>query len=225
VSGVDEPRPRTSDTIGRVTARVPEPTTLTGRFVTLEPLAHGHLDDLAAALARPEVFAGGWGGGPAGYVEGAAAFRSFAERYFRWHDGKPFAVRLAAGPDAGAVVGTSTLADFEPAREAVHLGWTAYDPRVWGSAVNAECKLLLLGHCFAHGFGRVKIQANAENARSREAILRLGASFEGITRRDSRRADGTWRDAAVHAVIIDDWPSVRAGLEARLSGAEPPTLR
>jgi RimJ/RimL family protein N-acetyltransferase len=207
-----------------VPARIPGPTTLHGRFVTLEPLDQNHLDGLAQALGRPEVFAGGWGGGPAGYVSGAAAFRAFAARYFRWEDGRPFGVRLAEGPDAGALVGTSSLADVEPEREAVHLGWTAYDPRVWGSVVNAECKLLLLAHCFAHGFGRVKIQTNAENARSRAAILSLGATFEGIARRDARRADGTWRDAARYSVIVDDWPQVRAGLEARVAAAEPPTL-
>lgn len=208
-----------------MTAVVPAPTTLVGTVVVLEPLAPEHLEGLAHALARPEVFAGGWGGGPAGYVEGRDAFVAFAERYFRWDDGRPFAVRLAAGPDAGTVVGTSTLADFEPAREALHLGWTAYDPRVWGTAVNAECKLLLLEHAFGHGFGRVKIQANAENDRSRAAILKLGATFEGITRRDSLRADGTWRDAAVHSVIVDDWPRVRAGLLARLDGAAVPALQ
>jgi RimJ/RimL family protein N-acetyltransferase len=207
-----------------VPARTPAPTTLRGRFVTLEPLTHDDLDELAEALHRPEVFAGGWGGGPAGYVADRTAFRAFTERYLRWEDGRPFAIRLAEGPDTGALVGTSTLADFEPVREAVHLGWTAYDPRVWGTVVNAECKLLLLAHCFDHGFGRVRIQANVENARSRAAILRLGATFEGVARRDALRADGTWRDAARYSVIVDDWPRVRSGLRARVAAADPPTL-
>ncbi|MFZ5872232.1 MAG: GNAT family N-acetyltransferase [Actinomycetota bacterium] len=58
----------------------------------------------------------------------------------------------------------------------MHLGWTAYDPCVGGTAVNAECKLLLLGHAFDHcGFGRVKIQTDAANVRSQAAIERLGA--------------------------------------------------
>jgi RimJ/RimL family protein N-acetyltransferase len=77
---------------------------------------------------------------------------------------------------------------------------------------------LLLWHAFEHcGFGRVKIQTDSINVRSQAAIEKLGATKEGIVRRDMKRADGTWRDSVVYSVIIDDWPRVKAGLEARLS--------
>jgi RimJ/RimL family protein N-acetyltransferase len=125
-------------------------------------------------------------------------------------------IRLVGGPDAGRVVGTTTLGDIEPAYEAAHIGWTAYDPRVWGTVVNPEAKLLLLGAAFEHGFGRVKIQADVLNTRSRAAIAKLGATFEGIVRRDRPRADGSWRDSAVFSVIIDDWPDVEARLRERV---------
>lgn len=205
-------------------AVIPQPQSLVGRFVRLDPLRPDDIDELREAIARPEVFASGYGGGPGGLDATVEGFRAFAMRTYRWQDGRPFAIRLAAGPDEGRLVGTSTLADFEPAREATHIGWTAYDPRVWGTAVNPESKLLLLAHAFAHGFGRVKIQTNAENARSRAAIAKLGATFEGIARRDALRADGTWRDAAVFSITVDDWPAVRAGLEGRLAAAGVPTL-
>ena len=93
--------------------------------------------------------------------------------------------------------------------------------------MNPEAKLLMLGEAFDHGFGRVKLQADALNDRSRAAILKLGAKFEGIVRRDRLRADGTWRDTAVYSILIDEWPAVRAGLEARLAafGDETPSLR
>jgi N-acetyltransferase len=96
---------------------------------------------------------------------------------------------------------------------------------VWGTAVNPEAKLLMLEVAFDSGFGRVKLQADARNARSRAAIAKLGATFEGIVRRDQRRADGTWRDTAVFSILADEWPAVRDGLRARLSGAEAPALR
>jgi RimJ/RimL family protein N-acetyltransferase len=130
---------------------------------------------------------------------------------------------LVGGPDAGTLIGTSTLGDFDLLREHTHIGWTAYDPRVWGTAVNPEAKLLMLTLAFESGFGRVKIQADAINLRSRAAIAKLGAQFEGVTRRDLRRADGTWRDAAVYSVLIDEWPAVKAGLESRLEafGTKP----
>ena len=79
----------------------------------------------------------------------------------------------------------------------------------------------MLGEAFDHGFGRVKLQADAINSRSRAAIAKLGARFEGVVRRDQPRADGTWRDAAVYSIIVDEWPSVKAALEARVAGFAP----
>jgi len=199
-----------------VPLRLPVPQVLDGPVVRLEPLTREALPELFAAIGRPEVFAGGYGGGPAGYRDTAPAFAAWAETYYPWRTGLPFAIRLSSGPEEGRLVGTSSLAEFEPATERAHLGWTAYDPAVWGTAVNPAAKRLLLGLAFESGFGRVKIQADARNERSRAAIAKLGATFEGITRRDARRADGSWRDAAVFSVIVDDWPRVRDGLDARV---------
>nr|WP_246286929.1 GNAT family protein [Schumannella luteola] len=198
---------------------------MTGRFVRLEPFdADAHTDGLFAALAHPEVFAGGYGGGPAGLPADRPAFGEWVTGYGNAADARKFVVRLVgdsadedAGSAGGTIVGASTLGDLDEHREEVHLGWTGYDPRVWGTAVNPETKLLLLGHAFAHGYGRVKIQADSANERSRAAILKLGATFEGVLRRDRVRADGTFSGTAVHSILIDEWPAVRAGLEQRLA--------
>jgi N-acetyltransferase len=201
-------------------ARIPSPAVLEGARIRLEPFADEHVAELWRALGRPEVFAGGWGGGPAGLPADEAAFGAWIRRYLPHERGASFVVRLiapAGGAAAGEVVGTSSLADFDVVRERAHLGWTAYAPSVWGTAVNPEAKRLILGRAFEHGFGRVKLQADARNERSRAAIAKLGATFEGIRRRDQLRADGTWRDAAIFSVTIDDWPRVRAGLDARLA--------
>jgi N-acetyltransferase len=82
--------------------------------------------------------------------------------------------------------------------------------------VNPEAKLLMLGLAFDHGYGRVKLQADDLNSRSKAAIAKLGAPFEGVERRSMKRANGTWRDTAIFSVLIDEWPAVKAGLEARL---------
>jgi RimJ/RimL family protein N-acetyltransferase len=188
---------------------------LEGRFVRLAPLTRDDLPELFAAIGRPEVFAGGYGGGPAGYRDTVEGFAEFADRYYVWNGpGISYAVRRIAD---GALVGTSTLGDLDFANEHVHLGWTAYAPEAWGTAVNPETKLLMLGHAFASGFGRVKLQADVLNDRSRAAILKLGATFEGIIRRDRPRADGSWRDSAVHSILVEEWPRVREGLERRLA--------
>jgi RimJ/RimL family protein N-acetyltransferase len=200
-------------------ARCPAPAPLVGRFVTLTPMTDADEPELERAIRRPEVFAGGFGGGPSGLPADAAAFAEFFRRsYTPAEDALPFAVRLRGGPDDGTIVGATKLGDLDLENESAHIGWTAYDPRVWGTAVNPETKLLLLGLAFDHGFGRVKLQADAVNARSRAAIERLGARFEGVLRRVQRRPDGSWRDTAVYSILADEWPAVRAGLEARLVG-------
>lgn len=132
-----------------------------------------------------------------------------------------YTVRLAGdsalGP-AGTVIGTSSLGDVDVSREHVHLGWTMYGSRWWGTQVNPECKLLMLTHAFERcGFGRVKIQTDVINSRSRAAILKLGATFEGVTRRDIQRVDGSWRDSAVFSILVDEWPAVRERLFQRLN--------
>jgi N-acetyltransferase len=190
--------------------------------VRLEPLARHDAAELFWAIGHPAVFAGGFGGGPAGYRDNIGEFVEWSSSRFRWDDGIVWGVRLIGGPANGTLVGTSTTADFDDRNEHAHIGWTAYDPRVWATAVNPEVKLLLLGALFDHGYGRVKLQADERNARSRAAILKLGATFEGIVRRDQKRADGSWRDTAVYSVTIDDWPTVRAGLESRLAATSGP---
>lgn len=191
-------------------------TVLDGHGVRLVPYDPEHLPALTAALGRPEVFAGGWGGGPAGARSGDE-FAAWLPTYLPIGRAHVYVVTAAAGPDAEpTIVGTTTILDLNPASESAHIGYTAYAPEVWGTPVNPACKLLLLSHLFAHGYGRVKLQADVRNARSRAGIEKLGAQFEGIARRDAPRADGSWRDAAVYAITIDDWPAVRGGLQQRL---------
>ncbi len=132
-----------------------------------------------------------------------------------------YAVRLGRDSDlgaAGTLVGTSALLDADLANESVHVGSTFYGRRWWGTAVNPSTKLLLLRHCFEDlGYGRVRIQTDALNTRSQAAIARLGAVREGVLRRHTRREDGSFRDTAVFSILADEWPAVRARLEARSS--------
>lgn len=181
--------------------------------VRLSPSLDTDAAALFAALDDPRVWAAGYGGGPAGRPADPDGWaRRIADA--RSEGRAMYTVALVG---SGEVVGTSSLGDVDLAHARVHLGWTAYRPDLWGSAVNPACKLLLLGHAFDDcGFGRVKIQTDGRNARSQQAIARLGAVREGVLRRHMRRADGTFRDTVVFAVTLDDWPRVRAGLLARL---------
>ena len=198
-----------------MTATRPDPAAvLEGNTVRLRPLALEDLPDLFDAIGHPEIFAGGWGGGPAAYRDTYEEWRAFVLGYLAWETGNVTAVTLR---DGGRIVGTTTLGDFDIANGSAHIGWTAYAPEVWGGRVNAETKRLLLGAAFDGGFERVKLQADVLNERSRAAILRLGAQFEGVLRHTQLRADGTWRDTAVYSILREEWPAVRARLDERLA--------
>ena len=88
---------------------------------------------------------------------------------------------------------------------------------MWAGVVNPECKFLLMRHAFETlKFHRVEFKTDARNARSRAAILKLGAREEGIFRKHMIMADGHVRDSVWFSVIDDEWPAVKAGLEKRI---------
>ncbi len=167
-----------------MTAVRPERRPILGHFVRLEPFTADHLHGLWRALGHADVFAGGYGGGSAGLPPNEAIFSEWAPRYFPHERGLTYVARVEGGPNHGVIVGTSSLADFDEAREHAHIGWTAFDPRVWGTQVNPEAKLLMLDLAFRHGYGRIKLQADEHNERSCVAILWLGATSEGRGSRD-----------------------------------------
>jgi len=200
--------------------------TLIGRHLRLDPVVAEDIPALAEILLEPAVYESGYAMRlrPETVAEALVAAR---EQYLdapacdgRGQGRVVFVVRLLTDSSlgsAGEVVGTTSLGEAVLAQERVHLGWTLYHPRVWGSVVNPETKYLLLRHCFEElGLGRVKIQTDAINTRSAAAIGRLGATREGVLRRHSRREDGSFRDTVVFSVIDADWPRVRDGLLARL---------
>jgi RimJ/RimL family protein N-acetyltransferase len=206
-----------------MTTAEPDGRPLVGRFVRLDPAALDDATGLFAALDDERVWAKGYGGGPLGRPHDVAAMRDslrVAVDAAASRQRQAYVVRLVADggeTPAGTVVGTTSLGDWDLVNERAHIGWTAYGPSWWGGPVNAECKLLLLGHAFDDcGFGRVKLQTDLRNDRSQAAIARLGATREGVLRRHQKRADSTFRDTVVFSVLRDEWPAVRAALEARL---------
>lgn len=207
-------------------AVAPDGRTLAGRVVRLDAGRASDAAGVFAVLDDPRVYAAGFGGGPAGRPADRAAFdRGWVAGLVDPRRVAVYVVRsLVDGPAgaAGTILGTSSLGDLSLPDERIHLGWTAYAPAVWGTAVNPECKLLLLQHAFADcGLGRVKIQTDIRNTRSQAAIARLGATREGVLRRHQARADGTFRDTVVFSILRDEWPAVRAGLLARVDAAAP----
>lgn len=203
-----------------MSATPPAPEPLVGSFVRLDPVQPTDAAGLHAVYTDPVVYTQGYimRPPPADLAETQA--RVAADGAAREAGRTAYTVRLVGNGalgEAGTIVGTSSLGDIDLANERAHLGWTMYGSRWWGTEVNPETKLLLLAHAFEDcGLGRVKIQTDAVNPRSQAAIAKLGATREGVLRRHTRRADGTFRDTVVFSILRDEWPAVRAGLLARL---------
>jgi RimJ/RimL family protein N-acetyltransferase len=191
--------------------------TLTGRFVRLEPLTEAHRTGLRAAADDPRVWewtltdASGPGFDP--WFEAAFTQRANGTRL-------PFAVvRLADGK----LVGSTSYLDPAPVHRRVEIGSTWYSPEVWSTAVNPECKLLLLAHAFdTLGWNRVALQTDVLNRRSQAAIEKLGAVREGVFRSYMIAQAGRVRDSVFYSIVKAEWPAGGATLLARTAAFVTP---
>jgi N-acetyltransferase len=205
-----------------------ERVTLTGDVVTLRPLTVDDVDGLVEA-AREDRSTYGFTSVPEGatamlrYVEDA-----LADEAAGW--ALPFATTLTTG---GRLVGSTRFLDLDDwdARRVGgpplgvrgtprvgEIGATWLAASVQRTAVNTEAKLLMLRHAFdVWGVERITFKTDARNARSRAAIGRIGAQYEGIRRAHVPASDGGIRDTAYYSIVRAEWPAVRAELERRRS--------
>jgi RimJ/RimL family protein N-acetyltransferase len=194
--------------------RAPRSEVLIGTVVRLEPLSVEHVPDLTAAAAYDEIWT--WTG-PA-RMDDRDAVAAYVDDAVADPGRVPFAVVVD-----GRAVGSSSYLDIDLSVGGIEVGHTWYTPSVWQSAVNPECKLLLLGHAFEElGAGRVTLKTDGRNARSQAAIRKLGARYDGTLRHHRRRPDGSIRDTACFSVLATEWPGVRAGLLDRIARAGRP---
>ncbi|NNM78669.1 GNAT family N-acetyltransferase [Sphingomonas sp. ID1715] len=184
--------------------------------VTLEPMDERHRDGLrAAANADPDI----WTIYP--YSMADEHFDGFWARLMDQRaagDRMPFAVCVN-----GECVGISCYLNIGREAAGVEIGGTYYRPDVRGGIVNPTAKLLLIGHAFACGARRVAFRVDAINARSRAAVLKLGAVEEGILRQNSVTWTGRVRDTVVFSILRDEWPAVEKRLLERSSPHERPS--
>ncbi len=203
------------------------PVELKGAHARVEPLSIDHVGGLVAAARGPrETYRfttvpdteAEMGRYVAAALEQQAARRAL-----------PFATMDAA---SGRVVGSTRFGNIEfwpwppgnalqrgeEVPDVVEIGWTWLTADVQRTAINTEAKLLMLTHAFERWrVHRVSLMTDSRNERSRAAILRLGARFDGVVRAQRVAADGTIRDTACFSILDREWPDVRANLEARLA--------
>ena len=188
------------------------PVVLEDRFVRLEPFTAGLEGEVRAALdCDPEAWNGMVSAACGEHFDG---WWTSALKAMETGSRIAFAVRRLSD---GAVVGTTSLYEINPAYRRCEIGSTFYRPEARGGVVNPACKRLMLGHAFDAGAVRVEIITDAVNPRSRAAILKLGAKPEGVLRKHKITWTGRARDTALFAILDDDWPEVRARLDARLA--------
>ena len=197
-----------------MSARRPIPVTLEGRHVRLEPLSlEKHFQGLLEIGLEPELWR--WTlTVPSTREEFRAYLQEGLDEQAR---GKavPFAVIERTSE---RVVGHTRYANIEPAHGRLEIGWTWYGLPWQRTPVNTETKLLLLTNAFEQlGMQRVELKTDALNERSRKAILRIGAKFEGIFRKHGVASSGRIRDTAYFSIIDDEWPEARRRLVERLN--------
>jgi len=118
-------------------------------------------------------------------------------------------------------IGTTSFLDLNPTHNSIEIGSTFYSKDFWRSFVNTEAKFLMLSESFdVRGVERVTLKTDSLNQRSRNAIERIGAKFEGILRHHMRRPDGSWRDSAYFSILREEWPDVKQSLLGKLQEAK-----
>ena len=189
----------------------PRPIVLEGEHVRLEPLALRHAEPLHIAGKNKRI-----------WIYLPIAQPTSLDETIEWiqlaidraRDGLeiPFAI-ISIG--SGAPVGSTRLLNLQPPNSAIEIGWTWIATETQRTAVNTECKWLLLSYAFATmGVGRVQLKTDGRNRAAQAAISRIGATREGTLRKERRNWDGFVRDTVYFSVIDSEWPAV----EKRLRG-------
>jgi RimJ/RimL family protein N-acetyltransferase len=195
-----------------VSARFVDPVVLKGRHATLEPLGREHEEGLRHAAADGELWRLWYTSvaEPEKMNEYVATALDMRDRL----GAMPFVVRDNA---SGELVGCTRYFNVDAANRRLEIGHTWYAKRAQRTAINTECKLLLLTHAFEKlRCIAVEFRTHWFNHASREAILRLGAKQDGVLRNHQIGQDGAYRDTVVFSIIESEWPAVKRHLEYQL---------
>lgn len=175
--------------------------------VRLEPLEMEHLGSLLPiALAHPDLLK--YGPSPFGsrenlekYFKSALKAREDQVRY-------PFVIY---DKQVERLVGSTSFGNISPVNLRIEIGWTWLDPAVQGTGINKFCKHLLLTYAFETlQYKRVEFKADVRNAKSRRAMEKIGAQYEGVLRSHTLMLDGSRRDTVYYSILEDEWTDLRS---------------
>jgi RimJ/RimL family protein N-acetyltransferase len=190
----------------------PEPVTLTGPHARLEPLSHAHLAGLTEAVKDGELWKLWYTSIPKPEDMGKEIDRRLGLQ------AKGSMLPFTVFDADGVIAGMSTYMNVDAGNRRVEIGSTWYAKRVQRSALNTQCKLLLLTHAFEKlDCIAVEFRTHFFNQQSRRGIERLGAKQDGILRNHQIAPNGTLRDTVVFSIIASEWPTAKAHLTFQLN--------
>ena len=190
---------------------IQHPVILKGEKVTLVPLDNAHFAELLEVGKQEQIWEhisinGADRERLMQHLKSAVLKRGTGEQY-------PFTV---IDNKTNRIIGSTLFHNIFPEHRKLEIGWTWYDPAYWRTGYNRECKLLLLTYCFESlKTVRVQLQTDENNLRSRTAILGIGATFEGILRKERIRANGAFRNTVMYSIIDEEWPGVKEKLSVK----------
>ena len=189
------------------------PIVLTGQHVRLEPMTEAHIPGLAE-IGVGQTF---WDFMLYGNISSTDDMRHWVldilSRAEKGTDLPFVAIHLASGRVAGA----TRYLNIVPKDRGLEIGGTWYGAEFQRTAVNTECKYLLLRHAFETlGCIRVQLKTDLRNERSQKAIERIGAVKEGVLRNHMILPDGRYRHSVFYSILDTEWPTVQKKLEQLL---------
>jgi RimJ/RimL family protein N-acetyltransferase len=191
----------------------PDAVTLRGDVVTVEPLRHDHHDGLVDVVRDGELWNLWYTRIPA-----PDGVRADIERRLALRDKGSMLPFVIIANASGRVVGATSYMNIDADNRRLEIGSTWYAASAQRTAINTECKRLLLAHAFeVLGCPAVEFRTHFFNQQSRRAIERLGAKLDGILRSHMLQPNGTLRDTCVYSIIAGEWPTVRAHLDFQMT--------
>jgi len=189
-----------------------EPVTLRGAHARLEPLSPDHYDGLVEAVSDGELWKLWYT-----FIPKAADVRKEIDRRLGLQASGAMLPFTVFDPD-GKIAGMTTYMNVDTPNRRVEIGSTWYAKRVQRTALNTQCKLLLLQHAFEKlDCIAVEFRTHFFNHQSRRGIERLGAKQDGVLRNHQIAPNGTLRDTVVFSIIASEWPTVKAHLNYQLN--------
>ena len=194
----------------------PKPIVLEGRHVRLEPLAPQHAAGLFAASGDPGI----WTYLPYRQPVNVGEVQQWIEEAQAAQQAGTEVAFATVRRSDGRIVGSTRYIDIRRPHRSLEIGWTWLSPEAQRTPVNTEAKYLMLCHAFdVQEAIRVQLKSDERNEKSRAAMLRIGAVFEGILRNQMIRAyDGYLRNTAMYSITVAEWPGVKVRLELKLKG-------